>query len=135
MLSACKPFPKSEVRLLTTASDLRAVACVHVHTMVKYWLSLILGPFGAYKDLLLGRLWWPHWEHIVEDPQYPLGVWLGRNSSDENWTCLSARYPGSEVGVRMQNVPSILSNPWKGESPRDTPIKRLRQSSHEGKRA
>lgn len=67
--------------------------------------------------LLPGRSWWAIWEHIADYSRYPLGVWLGRNSFDEDWTCLSAQDPGFEVAVTMASVPLALPSPRQGESP------------------
>ncbi|KAL1939167.1 hypothetical protein VTO73DRAFT_10208 [Trametes versicolor] len=39
------------------------------------------------------------------------GVWLGRKSFDEDWTCLSAQDPGFEVAVAMASVPLALPSP------------------------
>lgn len=105
-----------EVRLLITPSDLRAVARSHVDILVQHWLSLSLGPTGGHRDVLLGRLWCPHWEHVADYPQYPLGVWLGYNSSDEDRICLSAQNPELEVTASMSIVPYVLPGPRQGES-------------------
>lgn len=105
-----------EVRLLIAPSDLRAVARSHVDILVQHWLSLSLGPTGGHRDVLLGRLWWPHWEHIADSPRYPLGMWLGYNSSDKDWICLSSQNPELEVTASMSIVPYVLPGTRQGES-------------------
>lgn len=135
-------------QLLTTASDLRAVACARMETVVQHWLSLILSPMGVYDDFVPGHSWLEHWEHITDYPRYPLGVWvlLGRNRSDEGCNrsdegctdrsdegCNRSTSPSPmfEVAVTMPSVPLVLSDSRQGELPRgSTRIEWSRQSTH-----
>lgn len=43
-------------------------------------------------------------------------MWLGYNSSDKDWICLSSQNPELEVTASMSIVPYVLPGPMQGES-------------------